>query len=171
MKPKRYNRMSDQTVLIALYNNHDWWDIGAKLIKWWTKSDYSHVEIFIGDYSYSSSIPDGGVRRKLRTEIQKHPDNWLVFPLQPWARSSRILEYFKETEGTGYGWIGLLLGQVLNIRIDGRGDFCSEWFMKALGIVPNAQQYSPEDARALCKALNEVYLQGVEFGSTWRYDE
>lgn len=159
MKQKKSNIMSD--VVLALYDNKDPWDIGAKLIKWWTKSNYSHVELNVGNWSYSSSIPDGGVRQKSAVEVYKHKDNWTFVKL-PWVAEKDVLAYFDRTSGTGYGWLGLVLGQVLNTRIDGQGDFCSEWVTKALNIVPDAQLFSPEDVFQVCKKLNEVYAIGYK---------
>ena len=45
-----------------------------RLIAWWTKGKYSHVEIVLSDgTSYSSSFMDGGVRGK---HIQFNGSNW-----------------------------------------------------------------------------------------------
>jgi len=46
-----------------------------------------------------------------------------------------ILEFFEETEGQGYDWIGMLLSQFLPCKIKHRKRwYCSEWIAYALRI-------------------------------------
>jgi hypothetical protein len=147
-------------VYLALYDNKDPWDIGAKIIKKATSSDYSHCELIVGNWSYSSSIPDKGVRRKLCKDVYKYPDNWTVIPIL-WVKPEAVIRFFDITRDQPYGWLGLIVGQVFNIRIDMLGYFCSEWVIAALfsglRVVLNAQQYSPEDVRSFVLAMNKVY--------------
>lgn len=52
--------MGSCAVRLAFYKGEgDWVD---KVVRWWTKSQYSHVEVIVGDTWYSSSPRDGGVR-------------------------------------------------------------------------------------------------------------
>lgn len=51
-------------IALAAYTPHRWNDIGGHLICWWTRSKYSHVEIVIDGWCYSSSIRRGGVSRE-----------------------------------------------------------------------------------------------------------
>lgn len=152
--------LDKSVVYLALYDNKERWDIGAKIIKKATNSSYSHCELLIGDWSYSSSIPDGGVRRDRAISVYKHSENWTMIPLL-WANKEAIINFFEFTNDQPYGWPGLVLGQVFNIRIDGVGYFCSEWVMAALmsglRVTLNAQQYSPEDAKSFVLAMNKVY--------------
>ena len=93
-------------------------------------------------------------------EIYKNPDNWTVVPVL-WANPEAVIRFFNITRDQPYGWLGLIVGQVFNIRIDMLGYFCSEWVMAALmsGLqVPlNAQQYSPEDVKSFVLAMNKAY--------------
>lgn len=52
--------------------------IGNALVRRWTRSPYSHCELVIGDYCYSSSLMDKGVRRK---QIILKPEHWMLVPL------------------------------------------------------------------------------------------
>ena len=148
-------------VYLALYDNRDPMDIGAKVIKLGTKSSYSHCELCVNDWSYSSSIPDGGVRAKGAADVFKHPENWTFIPLK-WINPVWIWDFYQITKSESYSWFGLVLGQVFNFRINAKGYFCSEWVMSALmyglGVDMNSQLYSPEDAKAFCLAMNEVYM-------------
>ena len=131
-------------IQLALYDNKDVWDLGARFIKWKTKSPYSHCELVIGDYCYSSSIPEGGVRKKVRTEvIDKHPERWTLIDL-PWANEKNCLENFSKIEGLPYGWSDLIKRQFFNLTGDDRGMFCSECVGFILSF-PRPNKYSPDE--------------------------
>lgn len=121
--------------------------IGPALIRWWTKSEYSHCELVVGELSYSSSVQDGGVRCK---EIEFDSERWDFVDL-PWADPSHVLRHFRMTDGEPYGWTDLLWRQVFNRPGDAVGAFCSEWCAAALGL-SNPQQYSPATLAAYCKS-------------------
>jgi hypothetical protein len=107
-----------------------------------TFSEYSHVEILIGEYVYSSSIDNGGVRKK-KVDLDK--PGWIVIPA-PWIDENRVLSFFEETEDRPYGWTDLFVHQVLHLPTskNDRGYFCSEWCAAALG-VDNAYVKTPKD--------------------------
>lgn len=120
--------------------------IGNAIIRWWTKSNYSHCEIVIDDYCYSSSLMDGGVRKK---SINLDPDKWDLIDLDVFSES-QVLYYFEKTKGNKYGWLDLLINQLFN-KADNRSksDFCSEWIAAALGI-PDSVIHSP---KTLCNLV------------------
>lgn len=79
------------------------WD---KLICWVDKSPYSHVELAVHIRDdlfecYSSSIRDGGVRKKLII-IDNH---WKLVPIE--CDLSRALQVFREFKGFKYDILGL----------------------------------------------------------------
>lgn len=123
--------------------------IGARLITWWTRSAYSHCELVIDGWCYSSSLMDRGVRRK---RIVLDPQKWDVVAL-PWADAGAVLRYFARTDGHTYGWLSLLRSQVLNGNWrDDDAQFCSEWCAAALGL-PNPATYSPGRLLDYCSHL------------------
>jgi len=125
------------TVQLALRKNDT--RITARVIQWWTGSIYSHCELVVGGWCYSSSAMDGGVRRK---QINLDPEKWDVSDL-PWADAERVLEYFKATDHYRYGWTGLVVNQLFNLNRETKGaQFCSHWCAAALGI-PSPASYSP----------------------------
>jgi hypothetical protein len=102
-----------------------------KLICWWTKSPYSHVELIVNGYMYSTSPRDGKVRAK------KH-----IYDLSTWeyvdikVNPDRIYDfnnYFKLTKGMKYDWMGIL-GFIFPLQDRTKEYFCSEWCSKA-GII------------------------------------
>lgn len=114
--------------------------IGNAAIRWWTDSPFSHCELAIGDYCYSSSLMDKGVRKK---QITLNPEHWTLIPL-PSNLEAGALAYFEKTEGERYSWLDLARSQVLNLGSDEPGaSFCSDWCAAALGL-PNSTSYSPK---------------------------
>ncbi len=124
--------------------------IGNALIRWWTDSPYSHCELVVGGICYSSSIMDKGVRSKV---VNLSADNWDIVEL-PWATDADVLDYYSQTRMRPYGWIDLILRQVLRLpSVDESGEFCSEWCANALGI-PDARDYSPAGLERIVRKMN-----------------
>lgn len=123
-------------VKLALYKAKG--QIGNRFIRWWTGSQYSHCELVIGDFCYSSSVQDKGVRRKAvgngANEISLSPDKWDVIDL-PWVNADSVLKHFEATDGYTYGWPGLIMSQLFNRNLGGFNSvFCSEWCAKGIGL-------------------------------------
>lgn len=133
-------------VTLALHKPHRWYDVGGRLICWWTKSPYSHCELLVHGLAYSSSIRDGGVRAA-QIDFDEHWD----FIHLPWASEAAVVALHAETMGEPYGWADLVLRQLFNNRGDDSGWFCSEWCAAALGL-PEPTRYSPGDLADYCKA-------------------
>lgn len=113
--------------------------IGNALVRWWTRSPYSHCELVVGGIWYSSSLMDGGVRGKV---ITYNPDHWDLVTL-PDELAPQILAYYELTKGYRYSWLDLIRSQLFNSTADEAGaSFCSDWCAAALGI-PNPTLYSP----------------------------
>ncbi len=126
-------------VELALYRPHKITDLGGRLICWWTESDYSHVEIVIDGWCYSSSLRDGGVRKK---RIDLLPSWWGVVDL-PGADAEKALSLYARTAGQRYGWTDLFTQHVMRFpREDAGGWVCSEWVAMALGLA-RPQTWTP----------------------------
>lgn len=124
------------TVQLALYKGEG--QIGNAFIRAWTNSKYSHCELVIDGWCYSSSVMDKGVRRKSvgdgEGQISLSPEKWDLIPL-PWADAAQVLAYFAQTDHYRYGWPSLALSQLLNLNRPFAGaQFCSEWCAAALGL-------------------------------------
>jgi hypothetical protein len=100
-----------------------------RLIQWWTKGPYSHCEVVIDGYSYSSSARDGGVRRK---RIVYNPKHWDFVQVN--LDQLACLQWFAAHDGQKYDYLGVL-GFVLPYQI-GQTDrwFCSEALAVVLGL-------------------------------------
>lgn len=111
--------------MIAFYKGKHG-NILDKLICFFTKSKYSHCEIFDGIFCYSSSPRDGGVRAKC-IELDK---KWDTFRLNINIDSSDIelKKFYSETKNKKYDWIGIFLSKLIPLKIeDPNRWYCSEW--------------------------------------------
>lgn len=144
------------SVQLALYKGPG--GFGNRAIRWWTRSPYSHCEIVVDGWCYSSSVMDKGVRRKRvgsgDDEISLGSEHWDLVPL-PWADPAQVPAYFERTDPDHYGWSSLIASQLLNRnRQTEHAAFCSEWCAAAVGL-PAPASYSPATLGQLCTWLNE----------------
>lgn len=109
-----------------------------KLIRFVTRSDYSHCEIAIGGYCWSSSARDNGVRQRY---INLQSGHWDVIDIQ--GDEVTTLAWFKEQEGAGYDWLGLIRTVIPFFPHSSSKWFCSEACGTALGL--RADGMSPQD--------------------------
>lgn len=101
-----------------------------KIIGLLTRSKYSHVEINIENVSYSSSMRDGGVRRKV---MWYDPEKWDIVKLDI-SKFHHAMTFFYDTDEKGYDTLGALCNLVLGIKAKMNADkwYCSEWVITAL---------------------------------------
>ena len=107
------------------------------IVRWWTKSIYSHAEIV---------LPDGitwiGISPFLKSKVASRKK--IIIDYSEWdfvdinvnqEQLDIIMEFFEDTEGHGYDWIGMLLSQFLPCKIKHKKRwYCSEWIAYALRI-------------------------------------
>ena len=110
-------------IRLAFYKGKgDWVD---KVIKWWTKSQYSHVEVVVGNTWISSSPRDGGVR-SMRMESY-NAEHWDIIDY-PGVTSGDVFDLFRRTKGDDYDFIGIFFSQVLPLGVQSKSKwYCSEW--------------------------------------------
>jgi hypothetical protein len=125
-------------IYLALYKGRG--TLFNQLIRYWSRSQYSHCEIVMPDGRWlSASAMDGGVRSK---QVEVNLEHWDLIPL-PWVNDLLIWEVFVAHRGKGYDWLGLFGAQLFGAGIDNpRRMFCSEFCAAALGF-PQPQRYSP----------------------------
>ena len=128
---------------LALYKGEgDWKD---KLVKWWTESRFSHCEIYdsVTGFCYSSSMRDGGVRRK-KIKVDQHP-NWELVPIDPTDLNFRLFAVYSVNKGYPYDYLGIAFSQFLPLKRHKKHKwFCSE-FCAAVMDLDNPHKYSPQD--------------------------
>jgi hypothetical protein len=113
-----------------------------KLIAWWTKWEYSHTELIVDGYMYSTSPRDKGVR------VKKHKFDknvWDYVEINN-IETSKIIEFFKMTEGQPYDWFGIF-GFIIPIKDITNQWFCSEWVSNALKIAGCRKLWKQEPSK------------------------
>ena len=107
------------------------------IVRWWTKSVYSHAEIV---------LPDGitwiGISPFLKSKVASRKK--IIIDYSEWdfvdisvnqEQLDIIMEFFEDTENQGYDWVGMLLSQFLPCKIKHKKRwYCSEWIAYALRI-------------------------------------
>jgi hypothetical protein len=122
-----------------------------RLVRWWTRSTYSHVElIFPWGASASSSALDGGVRYKT---IEFDPAKWDFVDL-PLALAPGAQDWFDAHYGQGYDYLGNVHFVFAPVGDDKRRWFCSEAVAAALGM-PDPARFDPGTLCAALKFLNQ----------------
>ena len=127
-------------IRIAFYKGKGNWK--NKVIRWWTKSPYSHAELILPDeITWVSISPFLTSTVSARSVYQvKNLEDWdfLNFelswrgPVQEYQIEQ--LHYFiQETNGAKYDWLGMILSQMFPYLIKHRDKwYCSEWIAHAL---------------------------------------
>lgn len=110
-----------------------------RIVRWWTRSEFSHVELVLSTgRAWSASFADGGVRNKL---IDFDSANWILIDLPPELEQAAEA-WFKAHRGAKYDLLGNLQFVLSPIPHSQRRWFCSEAVAAALGI-PDPWRYSP----------------------------
>lgn len=114
-------------IRLAFYKAQD--HLFDRLVSWWTKGPYSHVEIIVdavGDGYYaclSSSFRDGGVRIK---NMPLPADRWDIVEVRLPVDEEKALLWYRNYHGAKYDVLGLF-GFVFRRGIeDDHKWFCSE---------------------------------------------
>lgn len=118
-------------------------EIAVKHTLWLTGHHYDHEEYFV---CYSSSIRDGGVRKKV---IDVENEKWDLVLLTG-VDESQIEFYFQLTKGKRYDWWGAI-GVVFGIKENSNKFFCSEWCANAINDGKEGWRFSPNHLAAIFK--------------------
>ena len=111
-----------------------------KTIAWYTNSKYSHVELVVGEYWYSTSPRDLQVRKK---KIVPTKGRWDFIVVD--TDLDYIINFYSHSKGMKYDWLGIFLSQFISLGIQSeRRWFCSEWCAEAMRF-DEPHRYSPQD--------------------------
>ena len=107
------------------------------IVRWWTNSKYSHAELVLSDDKTWLGISPF-LKSKVDSREKLIVDNleWdFVYLDVTSEQHDIILEFFEETKGFGYDWVGMMLSQFSPCRIKHKKRwYCSEWIAYALRI-------------------------------------
>mgnify|MGYP001213384616 CR=1 FL=1 len=114
-----------------------------RLIRWWTRGPYSHVELVIGAENgeatiISASPRDGGVRER---RLVLDPELWDLVHIP--GDAEKAAAFVRSHIGRRYDWLGILLSQTLPLGWHWSGGwFCSEICAAVLNL-QNPHRYHP----------------------------
>ena len=126
--------MEDFKIYIAFYKDGE--GKCHKLIRWWTKSVFSHVELVLPDKRTWVSISpflSSRVAPRIKYKIED-PEKWefVEFPVSKDQLDS-LYDFIEHTQGSRYDWFGMLLSQFTPYLIKRKEKwYCSEWIAHAL---------------------------------------
>jgi len=107
------------------------------IVRWWTKSIYSHAELVLPDtVTWLGISPFLKSRVDSRIKLSINPAEWDFVTLRVTQEQlDIIMEFFEDTKDQRYDWIGMLLSQFLPCKIKHKKRwYCSEWIAYALRI-------------------------------------
>lgn len=107
------------------------------VVRWWTNSVYSHAEIVLPDgYTWIGISPYLKSKVDERKKISFEYKDWDFIDIKITEdQYNIIMEFYEDTKGQGYDWVGMLLSQFLPCKIKHkRRWYCSEWISYALRI-------------------------------------
>lgn len=122
----------------------------GNLIRWWTKSKYSHCELKIGGVCYGADAWTNSVRMKLWSEF--NPNNWdiVTWDMDPVkARSVAAAEL-----GKGYDWFGIVSFLIPLVHHAKSKWYCSEFCAHVLDI--GVRPISPGSGKKSLQGLYEL---------------
>ena len=131
---------SYEKITLAFYKGGD--RLIHKIIRWWTKSKYSHVELILPDnITWITISPFVNSKVTNRIKINKPSSkDWdyieLPFSHRPAVREWQVLQLYKfleDTQFSKYDWTGMILSQIGPFIIKNKNKwYCSEWIAYAL---------------------------------------
>tara|TARA_Y100000593_G_scaffold93760_1_gene189926 strand:- start:2403 stop:2885 length:483 start_codon:yes stop_codon:yes gene_type:complete len=122
-------------IKVAFYKGKGNWL--NSIVRWWTKSKYSHAELVLpDDATWMGISPFLKSKVASRKKLLLEYNEWDFIELSVTQEQvDIILEFFEHTRGHGYDWLGMLLSQFLPCKIKHKKRwYCSEWIAYALRI-------------------------------------
>jgi len=122
-------------IKIAMYKGMDTWH--HKLIGWYTGGIYTHAEIVMPDnFTWIGISPflTSKVGSRIKTDFDL--ENWDFVSLEIDESQHEVIQnFYEDTAGCKYDWIGMIMSQFLPFHIKRKNKwYCSEWIAYALRI-------------------------------------
>jgi hypothetical protein len=122
-------------IKVAFYRGEG--DIVNKLVRWWTKSPYSHSELIMPDgVTWIGISPFKNSKLLSRPNLHYKKEEWDFIELEVNEQQVAVIEeFYCVTQDCEYDWIGMILSQFLPFHIKRKNKwYCSEWIAYALRI-------------------------------------
>ena len=138
-----------------------------RLIRRWTRSPYSHVEILLMDRKTLVGInpPTKNIVKKSFPRKYTLKTDWdLVSISIDREQEKRLLEFMSRTMGHKYDWIGMLLSNLIPFKVKQKNKwYCSEWVLEALlyANILQTRKISPYNHRGISPGELFILLQNI----------
>ena len=120
-------------IKVAFYKGGEGWQ--HKIIRWWTKSIYSHAELVMPDnFTWISISPflESKVSKRLKTDFDLEKWDFVTIDITEEQHTS-LMEFYENTKDNVYDWWGMLLSQFTPFKVKSKNKwYCSEWITNAL---------------------------------------
>jgi hypothetical protein len=107
-----------------------------RIVRWWTGSPYSHVELIMPNGTMTGITPPDYpvIRTKSITGIQKTDWDFIDISVTEQQLIS-LRRFIDSTKGQGYDWVGMIVSHLtpFKVRIPNKW-YCSEWVAYALSV-------------------------------------
>ena len=107
-----------------------------KIIRWWTNSPYSHVELIMPNGMIAGINPPINPYISKRNPENLNDDDWelVKIPVTE-GQLSRVRAFIESTKGQGYDWIGMIASHLTPFKVKFPNKwYCSEWVLYALSV-------------------------------------
>jgi len=122
-------------IKVAFYKAEgDWIN---RIVRWWTKSNYSHAELIMPDgLTWIGISPFKGSLLRAKEKRYFSTLEWDFVEIEVTEEQIYVInEFYESTKGAPYDWVGMLLSQCLPFHIKQKEKwYCSEWIAYALRI-------------------------------------
>ena len=96
-------------IKVAFYKGKG--DFVNTIVRWWTNSVYSHAELVLPDdvtWIGISPFVKSKIDKKIKLQIE--PADWDFVTIEVTEQQYEIImQFFSDTKGAGYDWVGMLL--------------------------------------------------------------
>lgn len=144
-------------ICIALYKGKG--RLHNAIVRYWTKSKYSHAELLLPDETSITIFPFSleGVRRQEFEPGNEEEWDFICIPVTP-AQLSEIDQFYEKTKGQQYDWAGMIASQIVPFHIKHKSRwYCSEWIAYALRLicaVKGLHDYTDMSPEALSRLIS-----------------
>jgi hypothetical protein len=170
---------NEKKIYVAFYKGDK--KLLDKIITWTSRGFYAHVELIVGQFSYSSSGRDGGVRKKDINDMHfEDKQLWDIFELKvpnvdEFTRRLELVDKsyykipYKKNNGTTfkYDFLSILLYHVLRIpfipKIQKTKFICSEFVLELIEYCGNKLIEENMESK---KMKNFAFNQGWKLSPT-----
>lgn len=107
-----------------------------KVIRWWTGSPYSHVELVMPSGMIAGIRPPYNPYISKRAAGELAEEEWELVKLPVTEKQlKKVKDFIESTKGQGYDWVGMIASHLTPFKVKfPKKWYCSEWVLYALSV-------------------------------------